>query len=444
MKKIYLSTEKHFYFAALFLMLSCFGAKAQFTSAGDIAFTGYIAADAGNNESFSFVLLKNKPAGSILNFTDRGWNGSAFNATTESLCTWTTGTALTAGREVTISGLANSTTMTVTIAGSAVSPGTVTGTMPSFPTSGDQVLAYVGAVTSPTFIAGMHMNSYNNGNGGSECGSTTVAGWDPPACANPGNANSSALPVGLIGGTTAVYVGLNNSFNSDVDNARYGCSGPLATANQVRTAVNTYNGSNWTTVNGTPTFTLPSGCAYLGAVVPIDILSFFGNNESNYIAIKWNTANEDSDKGRFELEKSADGKNFNKIASLNAQGFSYLYNNYSYNDLSPLNGLNYYRLKINLPNGETKYSNVVKVLFGKLNKQVTISPSITSNEFSVSFTGNKFTQLVISDFSGRVLMQQQLASNSQRVDVSRLPAGQYSVSLIGSAEKITEKIVIVR
>ena len=441
MKKFYLPLRKVF-FAFSFLVLSVQG-NAQFTTAGDIAFTGYVSSAASGIESFSFVILKNIPAGSTLNFTDRGWNGTAFNAGTESLLTWTSGTALVAGREVTISGAASSATMTVVISGSNINAGTASGTMPSFPTSGDQILAYVGTVASPTFIAGMHMNSYNNGNGGTECGSTSAAGWDPPACANPGNPNSSALPTGLTGGTTAVYIGIDNTFNSDFNNAKFNCTGPMATPAQVRSSVNNYSaGVNWIATDDATLTTLPSGCAFLASIFPLDIISFTGSNQANYIGLNWKTANEADDRGHYELEKSADGRNFSPITNINMQGFSYLYNNYSFNDNNPLQGANFYRLKMVSPAGQIKYSQVVKVLFGMDGKPAFITPNPASTDITVSFKGTQFNLVTISDLSGRIVLREKLLTNNQKLDVSQLPAGNYAITLFGAGNRLTEKLII--
>ncbi|MBK7432603.1 MAG: hypothetical protein IPI66_01070 [Chitinophagaceae bacterium] len=107
--------------------------KAQVLSVGDIAFTGYTSG--GAVDSFSFVLLTNIPSGTSINFTDDAWLGAAFSGGEETV-TWTSGAAMTAGREITIFGL------TAIVAGAPISPGTVTGTPINLTTSGDQILAY--------------------------------------------------------------------------------------------------------------------------------------------------------------------------------------------------------------------------------------------------------------------------------------------------------------
>jgi len=437
MKKLYLTAGKDLIMFFLATMVNT-TAKSQFTTPGDIAFTGYIGGAATGIEAFSFVLLKNIPAGTVLNFTDNGWNGTALG-TTEFVCTWTTGSALTAGREVTISGPAGASPMTVIISGSSIAAGAMTGTMPSFPTSGDQVFAFIGTLAAPTFIAGLQMNN----NIVADCANTTIAGWDPiPPCTL--NGNNSALPGTLTGGSTAVFIGESGVINSDWDDAKFNCTGTLATAAQVRAAVNNYTpGVNWITQNGTPTFTLPSGCAFLASIFPVSMVSFDGRSNTNSIGLDWKTANEANDNGYFEVQKSADGFNFSRIGQVNAQGFSYLPNNYTFTDNAPLNGANFYRLKIVSDNGMVKYSVIAKVLFGKLGRGIVITPNPVVSEFTLTTAGSDYTQLVISDRNGRAVLQQRISGNNNRVDVSKLPAGQYSVTVFGASEKTTEKLLIV-
>jgi hypothetical protein len=455
MKKLYTGLRKTGVALFLIFIFNITTANAQFTTAGDIAFTGYLGGS--TNEAFSFVLLKNIPAGATLNFTDRGWNGTAFNATTESLLTWTTGSALVAGREVTISGVANSTTMTAIISGSNINAGTVSGTMVSLPTSGDQVLAYIGTVAAPTFIAGIHMNSYNNTAGGADCGNTTAAAWDNAtvnACVNPGNANSSAMPTGLTGGTNAVYVGVDNQFNTDFDNAKFNCTGALATPAQVRASVNNYSaGVNWTTINGDPAglMTLPTGCAFLASIFPARLLNFSVRNMAPFITVNWQTANE-QDMINYEVERSFDGRQFASIktvAALRGPGT----NNYVYNDaealLSSFSTI-YYRVKFHDVAGEFFYSNIKSV---KVTNNGSLLVDNLPNPFSGTLQFNVVSKVAgianmrITDMSGGTIMRvtRSLVAGDNRISLpitAALPAGIYTMEItMGNNDKKSFKLV---
>jgi hypothetical protein len=98
---------------------------------GDIAFTGYLGFGASaSTDEFSFVLLKDITAGTVINFTDNGWLSTNVFRTGETTVTWTSSTALVKGTEIKIVGT------TPTLAG-AGNPGTVSGTALALSANGD-------------------------------------------------------------------------------------------------------------------------------------------------------------------------------------------------------------------------------------------------------------------------------------------------------------------
>jgi hypothetical protein len=195
-----------------------------------------------------------------VNFTDNGWLSTNVFRSGEQTVTWTYTGILVAGREITISGPSAGAAIAI-LSGSGTTIGTVTGSMPSFATSGDQIIAYSGTVGAPTLVAGLHMNVYSTDLG--QCGNTTNANWDPTCITD--NANFSVMPQGLAAGVSTTWIGTEGIGASEHDNARFGCIGPLLTAAQVRASVT--NEANWLRNSiAPPAFTLPSGCAYLGLI----------------------------------------------------------------------------------------------------------------------------------------------------------------------------------
>ncbi|HEV7782833.1 MAG TPA: PKD-like domain-containing protein, partial [Chitinophagaceae bacterium] len=229
-------------------------AVATTLNAGDIAFSAY--ASTAVPDAFSFVLLRNIGPGTVINFTDNGWQAGALT-NTEQTATWTSPAAMTAGTEITISGL------TATRSGGGAA-GTVTGTALSLNTSGDQILAYRGTAASPTFLSGIHMNLFTTLLG--DPISTTAAAWDGASTGT----SASALPTGLTTGVNAIWIGTQDVAASEFDNSRYGnCSGPgvLGPLDGLRAALN--NQANWISDNNTPpSFTQPTGCNYLSILCP--------------------------------------------------------------------------------------------------------------------------------------------------------------------------------
>lgn len=436
MKLFYLSLKKAFFLCLFLSIFSNFKAKATDLNAGELMFTGYHA-NASTTDAFSFVLLVNLSGTTIVSFTDNGWLSTNVFRAGEQTVTWTYTGTLVAGREITISGPSAGAGIAI-LSGSGTTIGSCSGSIPSFATSGDQIIAYRGTVGAPTLIAGLHMNVYSTDLG--QCGNTTNAAWDPTCITD--NANFSVMPLGLAAGVSTTWIGTTGVGASEQDNARFNCTGPLLTAAQVRAAVS--NGANWQTSNvAPPDFTLPSGCAYLGLIgLPLNLISFNGNNNGNDISLSWQTTNE-YNHNYFELEKSTDGRSFSAVTRVNAQGgFSYLPFDYTYRDAAPLRGANFYRLKMVAANGAVQYSDVVKVMFGNNGKGLMVSPNPAMSEITVSTGSNTYNLLTVSNMAGRVVLQEKMVTNNQKVDVSRLSPGQYTITLSGSGEKVTERLVV--
>ncbi|MEO0869032.1 MAG: hypothetical protein AAFY17_11410, partial [Cyanobacteria bacterium J06642_11] len=103
-------------------------------SAGDIAIVGF---NFDNPDEFAFVSLVDLEAGTEINFTDNGWQAAGTFRATEGTFTWTAPTDIAAG----------------TVVNPAVSS-------IAFSASGDQILAYQGDASNPTFIYAL--NSQDN------------------------------------------------------------------------------------------------------------------------------------------------------------------------------------------------------------------------------------------------------------------------------------------
>ncbi|WP_394344711.1 beta strand repeat-containing protein, partial [Chryseobacterium echinoideorum] len=263
MKHIYFKlkkTAKIVLSAGIFLLGYLANAQTSM-AAGDIAFTSYDSTPLSSvGDGFSFVLLVPISSGTSISFTDRGYNGSGWQnaGSTESTITWTSSTAIPAGTEVYILGLAASTYNPITAA--STSNGTVVRTEGtstnglSLSNVGDQIIAFQGGSgsvtgTGVTFLAGI--NYFYTA-------STTTAGWN---VGSPfPNPNASLMPPGLTGGTNAFYTG-PFSGNLTASAAKFNCNGvPAANVSGIRTAV--MNTSNWILDNAS--LGLYSGCQFLG------------------------------------------------------------------------------------------------------------------------------------------------------------------------------------
>ena len=92
-------------------------------------------------------------------------------------------------------------------------------------------------------------------------------------------------------------------------------------------------------------------------------------NRGNTNDLSWKTATEEAG-DRFEIERSVDGKNFDKIGAIDAKGSAPSV--YGFIDQSPLSGTNYYRLKFMNSDGSIFYSNIASANLSE-NKESAIS-----------------------------------------------------------------------
>ena len=286
MKNFY-SQIKNFINIALFLgiFLQSYIANAQTTLAvGDIIFTGYDSTPptVGGNDKYSFVLLTNISAGTVISFTDRGYTGSGWRPTSgsEGSVTWTSGSAIPMGTEILIVGLTASTydpaTTSLTANGTVtLTEGGTAGQGLILSNVGDQVIAYQGGSGSITGVGATVISGITY----YECGAnTSTATWDSTSDCVIGP-NSSVIPPGLTGGTSAFYTGTISG--TLAQSSKYnGAGAPFTTAAQIRAAV--MNQANWTL--SATTLTMPSGAPFLG--IPPAIT---GNPPNRTICVGSNT-----------------------------------------------------------------------------------------------------------------------------------------------------------
>jgi hypothetical protein len=174
-------------------------------------------------------------------------------------------------------------------------------------------------------------------------------------------------------------------------------------------------------------------------VLPVTITNFKGENAGSVNKLFWNTSTEINNKG-FELERSADGVNYKMItfvASKANGGNSTTALGYNFDDVKPMVGANYYRLKQIDNDGKYAYSNVVV-----LNRKVAeitftkVYPNPATTELNVMITSPRTEKLtlVVTDLTGKVVMQTATnvvtGDNLQQLRVDKLAGGTYMIKAI--------------
>lgn len=141
------------------------------------------------------------------------------------------------------------------------------------------------------------------------------------------------------------------------------------------------------------------------AALPVTLTSVRATLQNNHVLVEWATQNE-SGMLQYEVEKSTDENNFQTSGTINAQNNGS--QNYQWTDLQPTTGNNYYRIKSVSKDGSISYSQVVKVIFGKIIPVMEVAPNpilngtihlVFKNEplgnYSISLT-NLLGQVILS------------------------------------------------
>ena len=136
------------------------------------------------------------------------------------------------------------------------------------------------------------------------------------------------------------------------------------------------------------------------STLPVSLLSFTGKALGGYRQFSWTTS-EEKNSSHFNILKSLDGKSFSVISKVSSKGNAL--NNYSFTDFSSDASTAYYQLAQLDLNGETSYSKIIAVNADPSLLQIG-STTETGIELSVSSPGSSKGQIIITDLSGRKLI----------------------------------------
>ncbi|MEO7310042.1 MAG: CARDB domain-containing protein [Chitinophagaceae bacterium] len=168
------------------------------------------------------------------------------------------------------------------------------------------------------------------------------------------------------------------------------------------------------------------------AALPLTLLSFNANKAGNDIQLSWTTTSE-VNVGRYEVERSSNGRVFEKIGSLIAvnRSGSITYNLPDYNPWASNGNQLFYRLKMIDLDGHFQYSKTISFT-NSLFSGIHVSPNPTSNYLNIQLQAPKGNHLIkIIDASGKICVVNnfELLQGSQvvKMNVSNLASGIYII-----------------
>lgn len=179
--------------------------------------------------------------------------------------------------------------------------------------------------------------------------------------------------------------------------------------------------------------------------LPIELTSFSCSNVNrNTNGLNWTTASE-SNNDYFAIERSSNGIEFNQIAKVNGAGNSLTTLNYAYNDVNPLNGLSYYRLKQVDFNGKFSYSDVCSVTNnGDGNISFYPNPVRTNLTIDYEFLEKPKSNVIsVTDVTGKLVQVNSSFTDSKvTLDCSDLAEGIYFLKVLIGEKEIVNKFTV--
>lgn len=176
--------------------------------------------------------------------------------------------------------------------------------------------------------------------------------------------------------------------------------------------------------------------------LPVSLLDFKATKLDNASQLTWKTAYEKNNLG-FDIERSADGKTFTKIGyqkSIAQNGNSEGLLDYLFTDNRPLSGINYYRLKQMDIDGKLTYTNVVNVVFGKV-QGIKLYPNPASQIINVEATA--VTRIELYNIIGQqVKVPVTYGADNNTINTSGLSDGNYTIRVLSGEEVNAYKIVV--
>lgn len=184
----------------------------------------------------------------------------------------------------------------------------------------------------------------------------------------------------------------------------------------------------------------------------VNLTDFNANCESNGVDVNWSTSSEHN-ASHFDLERSRDNQDWQKIATIPANGNSTSLNSYGYMDPVRFATTSYYRLRQVDFDGAEEIHRSIAVDCDATENSFTVFPNPSTGEFAVEINSSKILEgasVAVYDLTGKQIVKKELDGKLKGTNVvyftdNNLSSGTYLVVIdSGEAENNfkPEKLVI--
>ena len=179
--------------------------------------------------------------------------------------------------------------------------------------------------------------------------------------------------------------------------------------------------------------------------LPLLLTSFTGRLQSNgQVLLQWQISDEGEpvpgQAGYTELEYATNATSgFTDV--LNQQPIDPAAQNYSYLQVSPAAGTNYYRLRLILPDGSATYSQIVAVTVGSGATGLNIYPNPAQSNVAVKVPQTGKAEIDIYSITGMLIQRVVTGAVVNNIDISWLAAGMYMVRVVQGSSTVSGSFI---
>lgn len=245
---------------------------------------------------------------------------------------------------------------------------------------------------------------------------------------------------GFVSFARPPYLTYNGTNVTDtITNRPAGCTyqWTLNGGNVTGTSISSYNNAPAGIVCLTVTYPNGNSVNCMNTITPVTLISFTGKIENGKAILNWATENEINNKG-FDIEKSVDGRIFNKVGFVNSSAGTGAHQYSFSNELS--GNVAWYRLKQIDNNGKFVYSNVIKVQ-QNVKGSTYFYPNPTKDV--VNIVGNGIQNITVTNSLGKIVLQQkENLTNNAQLNMAAYSKGLYFVTVNTATDTQVLKLML--
>ncbi len=177
------------------------------------------------------------------------------------------------------------------------------------------------------------------------------------------------------------------------------------------------------------------------------VVEFGGSLENNQIVLKW-TVNGNDLKDYYVVEKLENNQTIKQLSTINGKNNDVL-SFFSYNDVNPEEGANWYRLTSVGTDGVSQISDWLKINY-EHQEPYTISPNPASDEIDINISSEngKTVELTLITPVGQIIRQEKIESigaSHQVWDLDNIPTGQYYIKIKPQGKReVVKKVIVIK